>query len=189
MFFGPRIIGLGGRAREAALIAQSPAEQAGLKAGDVLLTINGFQVEDPEAVRYRVAMQKLDATIPVEALTQGVRRTLSVRLSAPPESPPRDQTILTGAQPLSGATVVNLSPAANEAYNLDPMMEGVMIIAAAPGSIAQRYGLGRGDLVLAVNGAETRTVDALQRTLGAANHHWVLRLQHEGRVVDFEVRG
>jgi S1-C subfamily serine protease len=63
-----------------------------------------------------------------------------------------------------------------------------MIMATAPGSIAQRYGLGRGDLVLAVNGAETRTVDALERALASANRHWVLRMQHDGRVVDFEVR-
>jgi serine protease Do len=166
----------------------SPADRAGLRQGDLVVTINGFPVDDPEGVRYRVATQKLDQSVPVEIVAKGTRKIVNVRLAAPPEIPPRDETLLAGQQPLAGATVINLSPAVNEAYNIDPFTQGVMILGAAPGTPAQGYGLARGDLVLAVNGQPVRTVAELKRALASADRRWVLRLARGGQVVDLQVR-
>jgi len=167
---------------------QSPAEKSGLRQGDLLLSINGFPVDDPEAVRYRVATQTVDQTVPVVVVTKGIKKTLSMKLTAPPENPPRDETVLQGQQPLAGATVINLSPAVNEAYNIDPLTEGVMILKTAPGSPAQGYGLGQGDLVLGVNGQAVHTVAQLKQALASSSRRWVLRLEHNGQIVDFQVR-
>lgn len=166
----------------------SPAERAGLRPGDLILSINGFPVDDPESVRYRVATQRLDATVPAEIIAKGERRRVELRLSAPPEIPPRDETVLEGRQPLAGATVINLSPAVNESFNIDPAIEGVMILATQPGTPARGYGLARGDLILGVNGQPVRTVDELKRLLARSDRAWVLRLARDGQVVNLQVQ-
>src|SRR5262249_21011348 len=153
-----------------------PAARAGLHQGDVLISINGFAVDDPDGVRYRIATQSVDQTVPVVVIRKGVRSTLNLRLTAPPENPPRDETTLAGQQPLAGATVINLSPAVNEAYNIDPAAEGVMVLKTTPGTPAQGYGLTRGDLVLAVNGQKVETVTQLKKALGASDRRWIIRL-------------
>jgi Do/DeqQ family serine protease len=168
--------------------SDSPAARAGLRQGDLILSMGGFAVDDPDAVRYRIATETVDQVVPLVVSRKGVRSTLNMRLAAPPENPPRDETLLKGEQPLAGATVINLSPAVNEAYNIDLSVEGVMVLKTAPGTPAQGYGLTRGDLVLGVNGQKIETVDALKQALAKSTRRWIIRLERGGQVVDFQVQ-
>ena len=87
----------------------------------------------------------------------GADRTVSIRLQAPPASPPRDQRTLSGRQPLQGATVINLSPAAADEFGLDPFQRGVLIIKIGNG-FAARLGFQAGDILRKVNGRPVSTV-------------------------------
>ena len=57
----------------------------------------------------------------------GKEITLEVPLMAPPEDPPRDRSLLDGRQPLSGATVVNMSPAVADELGLIEWKDGVAV--------------------------------------------------------------
>ena len=166
----------------------SPADRAGLRPGDVIFTAGGFAVEDPEALRYRVGTQKLGVTVPLEIFTHGARKAVGVRLVPLPEEPQRERTLVGGRNPLSGATLINLSPAVNDALNIDAQVRGVMISDVAAGSIAQRYGFGRGDLVLGINGHATKTVAEIKKALGSTSRGWSLRVLHDGQIVDLQLR-
>ena len=64
---------------------------------------------------------------------------LEVPLAAPPEEPPRERSVLDGRQPLSGATVVNMSPAVADEMGLVEWSTGVAVVEVQPGSYAARF--------------------------------------------------
>jgi Do/DeqQ family serine protease len=137
------------------LVAQvypgGPADRAGLRSGDIVLAIGGQAVNDQGAVNYIVATRKPGEQLAAQVRRGGQVRDMSIRLDSPPANPPRDQRTLAGRTPLTGATVVNLSPAVAEELGADPFVSGVLILDAGQG-IAAQAGFRRGDLVREVNG-------------------------------------
>ncbi len=102
----------------------SPAQAAGLVVGDVITGIDGREIDDPEALRYRVATKPVDATVRLTVMRSGKPMTIDARLTTPPDNPPRQSTLIDGPVPFAGATVANLirrcrkswiSPGANRA--------------------------------------------------------------------------
>ena len=80
----------------------SPAARGGLQNGDVVTAVQGREVDDPEAMRFRLATLPIGGDAVLTVLRDGVERKVSVRLVAPPETPPRDQTDIGGRNPFSG---------------------------------------------------------------------------------------
>ena len=56
-----------------AVAADGPAAKAGLKPGDVVLTINGAAIEHVDALGYRLATQAIGSTVELDVLSQGER--------------------------------------------------------------------------------------------------------------------
>ncbi len=164
-----------------------PAAKAGLRRGDVVLAVGGHEVNDGEALRYRIATMSLGQTVELTTLRDGRKRDLSVTLVAPPEVPPRDATLLRGNQPLGGATVANLSPALADEMGLDPQVRGVIITEVRNGSPAQQIRLAPGDIVQRINDREIRTVDDLKKGLGGQPLPWRMRIKRGDRVVNLTV--
>jgi S1-C subfamily serine protease len=102
-------------------------------------------------VSYLVATHKPGEQLDVQLRRGGQVRGVTVRLESPPANPPRDQRTLAGRTPLTGATVVNLSPAVAEELGADPFVSGVLVLDAGQ-SIAAQAGFRRGDVVREVNG-------------------------------------
>jgi serine protease Do len=166
----------------------SPASKAGIVVGDLINTINGFAVNDMTGVRYRITTQKTGSTVPVEFIRKGKVIRANLTLAAPPEDPPRQETVLQGQQPLAGAKVINLSPAANDQYGLEYKLRGVMVIDTLPRSLAQQYGLAKGDIIDAVNGAPIKTVDDLTKALAPTAHVWRIQIERGGRTLSLQVQ-
>ncbi|HZT19373.1 MAG TPA: DegQ family serine endoprotease [Dongiaceae bacterium] len=158
-----------------------PAAAAGLKRGDVIIAVNGKQVEDAGGLRFRLATLDMGGTATVTALRKGQRLELPVRLVAPPETPPAQKTQLSGAHPLAGAVVANLSPALAEELQLASEWKGVVIYRIARGTVAARLGLAPGDVILAVNGQTLASVNDLRRALEAANGSWDITFRRNGQ--------
>jgi len=123
--------------------------------------------------------------VPVKVIRGGKEVILEVKLQAPPEDPPRERTRLDGRQPLSGATVVNMSPLVADELGLLEWRNGVAVIEIQPGSYAARF-LRPGDLVTAVNGQEVKSVaDLKARIAGGVNS---LSIGREGMVSTIQFR-
>ncbi|MCB8836863.1 DegQ family serine endoprotease [Aurantimonas sp. VKM B-3413] len=149
-----------------AVTKKGPAANAGLKVGDVVLAVGGRTIDSPDALSYRLATTGIGKTVDLEILRGEDRLHVSLPLEAAPEIPPRDERTLSGNEPFSGATVLNLSPRVAESFGLSTDQTGVIVSAIAAGSIAQRVGLRPGDIVLAVNGQKvdsTSTLEELSR--------------------------
>jgi len=165
------------------------AGEAGLRVGDVVLAVAGHEVNDPKALRYRIA------TLPVgDAVTLKVRRrkstlSLTMKLSPPPEIPPRNVTVLTGRQPLSGAKVANISPAFALEIGHDPFAKGVMVVDLKRGSTASRLGFRGGDIVRAVNGKKITDVAGLKSKLSVGTKDWKINIERDGNSLNLAING
>jgi len=164
-----------------------PAAQAGLKTGDVVLAVDGVGVDDMQGLNYRIATHKAGDAPTMRVSTNGQQRDLPVKLSLPPETP-RQATTIGGRNPLTGARVENLSPAAALDLQLEPTTTGVAIV--APGrSIAANQGFAAGDIIRSINGTAVHNVGELNRALGQANGHWDMVIDRGGRRLTLSVDG
>jgi Do/DeqQ family serine protease len=120
----------------ASLSPNSAAARAGLRVSDLIVSIDGQEVDDPNAFDYRFATKPLGGQTKLGVLRSGREHTLSVALETAPELP-RDELVLTKRSPFLGAKVWNLSPALSEELRIDPSSEGVIIADLIPGSPAQ----------------------------------------------------
>jgi Do/DeqQ family serine protease len=145
---------------------KGPGEKAGFKRNDVIVALRDLPIDNEAGLRFRLATLSVGDTVPVQVMRGGKEITLEVPLMAPPEDPPRDRSPLEGRQPLSGATVVNMSPAIADELGLIEWKDGVAVMEVTPGSYAGRF-LRPGDMVTAVNGQPLKSVADLKTRIDA----------------------
>ena len=123
-------------------------------------------IDNEASLRFRLATLNVGDTVPVKVIRAGKEQTLEVSLMPPPEKPPRDKSMLDGRHPLSGATVVNMSPAVADELGLIEWRDGVAVLEVQPGSYSGRF-LRPGDMITAVNGQPLKTVADLKTRIAA----------------------
>jgi S1-C subfamily serine protease len=161
---------------------RGPARDAGLKRGDVVVEVDGRPVDDPETFGYRFALKGISGETPITVLRDGKRTTLTMRLMAPPEVPPRDPVRIRTRSPLGGAALVNASPAAAEELQVDAS-EGVIVTEIEEGSPAQLVGFQKGDVVLAINGEKVGTTREVERMMRGGAQAWRITINRGGQVL------
>ena len=170
--------------------AGGPAQRAGLSVGDIVLAIDGNEVNDPSALRYRLATHTLGSNVALTVWRTGKKRRVPLAVEPPPERPPRQVTELAGRHPLAGATVANLSPALAAEIEFDLNSRGVVVLGRARGSPAARLRLSPGDVILKVNGRTIGDVDGLVAAVGARNvARWHIEVRRGDQVLQVTVTG
>lgn len=167
----------------ASLQPKSPAEEAGLKRGDLILTVDGKVVDDPEAFGYRFALKGLSGQAKFGIQRGTTRSAVAVKLAAAPETRPRDVLKVRTRSPFLGATLVNTSPAVAEELQVDFPVEGVAVSAVDEGSVASRAGLQKGDVIVAINGAPATTTKDLDRITRNSLNLWEVSINRGGEVL------
>jgi len=156
----------------------SAGARAGLQPQDIILSVDGQAVNDPNSLDYAVATRSVGDAIRLQVRHGQEVRTLTIRAEAAPDTPARDQRTIAGRNPLSGATVINLSPAAAQDLGADPFSaRGVMVSAVGDTGFAAGAGFQPGDIIKSVNGQQIRTTAGLQQALGEAATNWQVVIQ------------
>ncbi|MGC3989558.1 MAG: Do family serine endopeptidase [Chthoniobacteraceae bacterium] len=155
----------------------SPAEKAGLLAGDVLLSVNGTEVNNPETLRNMITAAGVDAELDMEILRNGAHRVLKAHTSAPPAnselsgsatpSPPTLPSPTTPNQPGSptvfdGMRVTEI-PEAHRAQ-LPADLSGVMVAEVDPNSPIAEV-LQPGDVVEQINRIPVPDLDTFTKVI------------------------
>ena len=169
--------------------AKGPAAQAGLRAGDVVVSIDGKEVQDPRALQYRFATKGLGGAAELGVIRQGKPLKVTVALVAAIEDPPRDTRDLKGRQPLSGAKVANLSPAVAEELGIEDEESGVVVVDVAQDTPAAKFGFRRGDILVGVNDNKVTSVKDLAAALERSLSGWRLSFEREGKVFSVAIQG
>ena len=166
----------------------SEAAKAGLKVGDVIQSVNGKMVDDPSAFSYRVATMPIGSDVEVGILRSGKPATLRFKLIAPPEVPARSETVVKGRNPLAGAKIANLSPAVAEQYGVYGLDSGAVILSVDPNGAASELGLGKGDIIAAVNGQEVMSVADVLDAVEAQTRNWRITINRGGQLINVMIR-
>ncbi len=164
------------------VVPGSPAAEAGLRRGDVIVAIDGREVADAEAIEFRIATLAVGSSVPVDVVRSGAQVRLSLTVAPPPDDPPRNLTLIEGTSPFAGATVGNLSPAFASELGLPPTARGVIVLKVIRRSPAARF-LRRGDVIVEVNGTKVDLVGTLQNVAARRAGRWLLRVRRGGREI------
>ncbi|HZB92840.1 MAG TPA: DegQ family serine endoprotease [Stellaceae bacterium] len=163
--------------------SESPAAQSGIHIGDIILAVNGHEVDDPDGLRFRIATLMPGAKAQLTVWRGGQRAEIAATVVAPPEEPARDLTRLGGRTPLSGAAVANLNPAFAEELGLDSTARGVIVAALAEGGIAEQLGIETGDIIVGLNDQSVESVAALRQLLATMRPPWVVTVKRGDKLL------
>ncbi|MEX0582562.1 MAG: trypsin-like peptidase domain-containing protein, partial [Sneathiella sp.] len=163
------------------------AQKAGLRVGDVVVSIDGREILGPDTLIYRVASSVIGETAELGVYREGKLIPLDMELQPAPEMPPRGIETLTGRHPLSGAVVGNLSPAFALELGMPAFAEGVVVTDIVKGSVAERYGLRPRDTLFRVNGAKIVDIAQAKTALLDAGGSWQISIRRNGRTLSFKV--
>ena len=160
----------------------SPAARASLKPGDLIVSVDGQNVEDPNAFDYRFATKPLGGTARLGIVRGGREQTVTIALQIAPEMP-REEIVIRSRSPFSGVKIANLSPALVDELQVRNAEEGVVVVDVDNGSYASNLGFQRGDVIQEVNGERiTRTHD-LERLSKTQNRAWRIVIVRNGQKI------
>ena len=162
------------------VLPAGPAARAGIKTGDVIVSIDGIVVDDPNSFDYRFATKPLGGSAQIALLRQGRDMSVAVGLESAPDTP-REEVEIKARSPFLGATVANLSPALADELRLDAQAQGVVIVGVADGSEAQSVGFRKGDIVVSVNSQKIEKSTDLDRVTRAGSRLWRVIINRDGQ--------
>ena len=167
----------------------SPAEQAGLKSGDIVLRFDGKVIEGSSMLRNRVAETGVGKNVEVEILRDKKPVKLSIKIA----EQPKDMTVAGGANVkgdgksamLAGLEVRNISPEVARQLNLQRGLQGVVVAEVESGSTAEEAGVQTGDVIVELNRKVVRNTDDFQRlskSIGKTDSALLLIVRQGGRL-------
>jgi serine protease Do len=164
----------------------TPAEEAGLKSGDVIVAFDGRAVRDTGQLRNLVAGMPVGTKVTVTVMRDKKRREITVELSELPSHALASADDSEVFEQL-GFTVQDLTEELADQLGYEGP-EGVIITEVEPGSDADRAGLRRGTLIRQVNRRDVRnTADFMQAVRESAPSKQVLLLAQDRRGTRFVV--
>jgi Do/DeqQ family serine protease len=166
---------------------RTPAAQAGLVSGDVIVAIDGQPVDDAGGVDFRIGVKPIGGLASLTVVRGGKRLVLPMKLEGPPETIPRDAVRLKSRSPLQGAEVENLSPAVVAELSLGAgalgVSQGVVVSDVAADTPAAQFGVQKGDVILALNGTPIRNTRDLVAATAERARAWDLTISRGGQTI------
>ena len=152
------------------IVPNSPADQAGIIRGDVILKFNRQKVTDVAAFKQIIADSEVGDRVKVGLVRDSGREITYLLIGSRPAA---GAVLLTADSPATLGTVgITASPLTedfSQRYGVVPDTQGVGISSVAPGSRAETAGLQPGDVVTSVNRQETPDVPSFLNALGSTN--------------------
>ena len=150
--------------REGALVSEvspdSPAEDAGLKSGDVILEFNGTPVENSRELKLTVAQTAPEKEVKVKISRDGDVKELEVTLKEFPADkalPKGTGDAASSEDVTDGITVEDLNTAARRQFNIPSRVEAALVLNVEPNSPGYEAGLRAGDVILEMNRQPVRS--------------------------------
>ena len=173
----------------------SPAEKAGLRKGDLVLSIDGREVFDDKGMKFIAATKAEGETVDLSIISNGKPRLIRATLAAPPGTAKAELMQVKGRNPFTGAQVAQVSPALAEEIGLDPFkfQNGMMVYTVPARTIAASLRFQPGDIIREINGSVIRTPQDLEAAIKRAESNpagiWRLAIDRNGERKEITLQG
>ncbi len=152
----------------------SPAEAAGLKAGDVVLKLDGKAIERSGELARRIAETKPGTRATLELWREGGAKEVAVTVGEAKDA----KVAASAAQPAAqGKLGVAVRPLSAEERKENGGTDGLVVESVS--GPAEKAGIQRGDVILAVNGTPVKTVDELKGLVNGAAKSIAILVQRD----------
>jgi serine protease Do len=179
------------------VVADGPADKAGLKDGDVVLKFDGHEVTDSRHLQLEVAETKPGTTVPVLVIRDGAEKKLNLTVANPPGT---DQLADANANngtdtgTLNGVGVGDLDQVSRQQFHLPEAVKGAVVTQVDPSSAAAEAGLKPGAVIEEINHHAVKSADdAVRLTENTGSKQTLLRVWQDGAshyvVVDESANG
>jgi serine protease Do len=166
-----------------------PAARGGLQQGDVVLSVAGQPVTPDQSLAFLISQQAIGASVPLEVLRDGQRRTVNVTIAERPteqelarlnglDSPddqngddsnvPGKPTADTSSRASLGVSLQTLTPELAQRAGIRGPLSGVIITDIDPNSDAGQKGLRPGDVIVRVDRTAATNPQAVTQAVAAA---------------------
>jgi serine protease Do len=167
--------------------AGSPAEKAGLKAGDVVVALDGKPIQNGSELSRYVAAKAPGAKMDVEVVRDGTRKSMAVTLGTFPDARAEKDAEAASPEGRIGLSLQPVTPEVAGQLNLPKDLRGLYVAEVVPGSKAEAAGIQQGDVIVSVNGVNVTTVEGLKAEV-AKSADGLSRLRiHRGNAYTFLV--
>ncbi len=141
----------------------SEADKAGIKAGDVIIAVDGRDTLSTGALRNAIGVRGIGDKVKVTLIRDGKHKTLSARVGEPFKAVPSSGNL---HKLLEGATFEN-----------NPDGQGVVVAGIAPNSSAARSGLRPGDIIIGANRLQVKDAKDFRTALKKSPNSVLLHIQ------------
>lgn len=173
------------------VVDKGPGSKAGLRSGDVVLKLNGEEVQSTGQFRNAIAGAGSGASVKLEVLRDGKPMAIDAKLGELPDDQGKVSKSDTGGQPglLDGLALEDLNPMIRQKLDVPAGVKaGVVVTEIAPGSAAENSGLHPGDLIIEVNKAPVTDVASFKQAYTKAKDRALLRVVRGGMTMFLVVK-
>jgi serine protease Do len=157
---------LGLKDEKGALVADvtagGPAEEAGIKRGDVIVSFDGEEIKEMHDLPYIVASTPVGEKVTVEIIRKGKKKSLQVKtgeLKEEDESP-----VVSEASPSLGLMVKEVTPELARNFGLSET-SGLVVVQVESNSPAGEAGMRPGDIILEVDQVSMKDLEQFNRKI------------------------
>ena len=172
------------------VVEDSPAEKAGLKRGDIILEMNGKEVEDSADLRNMVAQTSIGTKASFGVLRDGKRIELTAKIERATGDDEKAEVVEEKtSNRLKGVSVKEFTVVEAQKLGIDPKTKGVIVISVKPGSRAERAGIKTGDVIMQINRMNTSDVESYDKALKKSKgEKLVILLNRKGQTFFVAIR-
>jgi serine protease Do len=149
------------------VVPGSPAEKAGLKAGDVIIEYNGKEISQMSMLPAMVANTHVGEKAQLVLIRDGKKQNIAVEIGKLEDEEHVVADNETGTSKKLGLTVQELTPKIAESLGIEET-QGLIVSDISAGSAAAEAGILRGDIILEINREKVENVTQYKKALQAA---------------------
>ncbi|MFM2367100.1 MAG: hypothetical protein RIR95_1708 [Pseudomonadota bacterium] len=156
-------------------VPEGPAKEAGLLAGDVIMSFNDVEIGEVRDLTRTVADSPIGEAVPVLVMRDGAEVTIDVTLGRREEAEATDVQPAAATVPeepktaeVLGLTVIPMAAEVAKSLNLAADSKGLAITHVDPASEAATKGVGPGDVIVEAGQQQVQSVTDLQARIDEA---------------------
>jgi serine protease Do len=168
--------------------ANTPAANAGLKKGDVIVKLNGQTQSDSNDLRNTISQMAPGTQVKLDIWRDGKVQPFTVTLGElPKDKETAESSDDNSSGEIQGIDVQDLTPEISQQLNLPSGTHGVVVTSVDPASAAAAAGINRGDLIQEINHKPVNSASQYKQLMSNAGTQPILLLINRGGITNYVV--